>query len=292
MVKIELTTNNGSTWLTVIESTSAAAGAYLWTVPGSLSSQCRIRISDVSQPGVFDVSNGTFSIIHTAATVTPVIRCDSVWLDTDYNGLQIDTLDGTGSSSTSGTISNFQWYVNGVLAYNAPKIAAQLNTGTNYIRLKLTTTLGDTASALKRIDVYAAAMPTQGAIYSAVSEVRNAFYVTSLNNTVYKFDSSAAHPAQFVAAGPIVSTICISKRLENGKNLIYFGTTNGKIYCLDGDLRLVWVKTISDSGVTTPTLSGNGEVVYAGTKQGKFVALSALTGSYLFQKSVNGGIVS
>jgi hypothetical protein len=178
------------------------------------------------------------------------------------------------------------------LAYNAPKIAAQLNTGTNYIRLKLTTTLGDTASALKRIDVYAAAMPTQGAIYSAVSEVRNAFYVTSLNNTVYKFDSSAAHPAQFVAAGPIVSTICISKRLENGKNLIYFGTTNGKIYCLDGDLRLVWVKTISDSGVTTPTLSGNGEVVYAGTKQGKFVALSALTGSYLFQKSVNGGIVS
>ncbi len=46
-VKIELSTNNGSTWSTIIAST-LNTGNYNWTVSGSISNTCLLRISDPS----------------------------------------------------------------------------------------------------------------------------------------------------------------------------------------------------------------------------------------------------
>jgi len=61
-IKIEYTTDNGSNWIEIIASTPTAAGTYLWTVPNTPSSLCKVRISDVSAPTVNDPSNGTFTI--------------------------------------------------------------------------------------------------------------------------------------------------------------------------------------------------------------------------------------
>lgn len=61
-VKIEYTTDNGTNWSTIISSTPAAAGSYSWTVPNLPSSQCKIKISDLIKPEIFDISDNNFTI--------------------------------------------------------------------------------------------------------------------------------------------------------------------------------------------------------------------------------------
>jgi len=61
-VKIEYSTNNGSTWLNVVSSAPAASGSYSWTIPNTPSTECLVRIRDVGNAAIFDVSDNTFSI--------------------------------------------------------------------------------------------------------------------------------------------------------------------------------------------------------------------------------------
>jgi Leucine-rich repeat (LRR) protein len=59
-VKIEYSTDNGSTWNTIIAST-ANSGSYNWTVPNTPSTNCLVKISDTAGPAT-DTSNGVFTI--------------------------------------------------------------------------------------------------------------------------------------------------------------------------------------------------------------------------------------
>lgn len=61
-IKIELTTDNEATWTTITASTPADSGSYQWTVPDSISTQCKIRISDTADPSFSDMSDSLFSI--------------------------------------------------------------------------------------------------------------------------------------------------------------------------------------------------------------------------------------
>ena len=61
-VSIEYSTDNGGSWLDVITSTPASAGSYTWTVPNTPSTQCLVRISDVANTSINDVSDATFTI--------------------------------------------------------------------------------------------------------------------------------------------------------------------------------------------------------------------------------------
>jgi hypothetical protein len=69
-VKIELSTNGGSTFPTVIAASTANDGTEPWTVAGSASSTARIRVSSVSMPSTLDISNGNFTITQSSITVT------------------------------------------------------------------------------------------------------------------------------------------------------------------------------------------------------------------------------
>ena len=60
-VKIEYSTNGGSSYTSVIASTSNT-GSYAWTVPNAPSTNCLVRVSDASNAAVNDVSNATFTI--------------------------------------------------------------------------------------------------------------------------------------------------------------------------------------------------------------------------------------
>ena len=66
-VKLELTTNNGLTWST-IESSIPNSGSYSWSVPNTQSTQCKIRITDVSGSPSSESPN-TFTI-RPAASIT------------------------------------------------------------------------------------------------------------------------------------------------------------------------------------------------------------------------------
>ncbi|MCR4416814.1 MAG: choice-of-anchor D domain-containing protein [Ignavibacteria bacterium] len=61
-VKIEISTNNGSTWNLIATNIAAQSGSYEWLVTGSASEQCLIKISSLENPNVFDISDNTFSI--------------------------------------------------------------------------------------------------------------------------------------------------------------------------------------------------------------------------------------
>ena len=63
-VKIEYSINNGASWDLIINSTPST-GAYLWNVPSILSTQGRVKISDVTTPSIYDVSDNTFRINYT-----------------------------------------------------------------------------------------------------------------------------------------------------------------------------------------------------------------------------------
>jgi len=69
-LRIELSTDNGSTWPTlIVGSTPASTGSYPWTIPNLPSAQCRVRISDASNPSVFDISDAPFTIVGLPSTI-------------------------------------------------------------------------------------------------------------------------------------------------------------------------------------------------------------------------------
>ncbi len=74
-VKIEYSINNGASWDIVIESTQKT-GAYLWNVPNILSTQGRVKISDVTTPSIYDVSDNTFHINYTVDVNDPKYSYD------------------------------------------------------------------------------------------------------------------------------------------------------------------------------------------------------------------------
>ncbi len=61
-IRIEYSTNNGSTWITIINSTLSSNKKYPWSIPSTLSTQCRVKISDVIDARIFDISDSQFSI--------------------------------------------------------------------------------------------------------------------------------------------------------------------------------------------------------------------------------------
>lgn len=60
-VKLEYSTNSGSTWINITGSTPAAAGSYSWTVPATPSANCVVRVSDALNASINSLS-GAFTI--------------------------------------------------------------------------------------------------------------------------------------------------------------------------------------------------------------------------------------
>jgi hypothetical protein len=64
-IKIELSTNGGSTWpTTIIASTSASAGSYAWNIPSAQAAGTtyKVRLSDASNATINDISTNNFTI--------------------------------------------------------------------------------------------------------------------------------------------------------------------------------------------------------------------------------------
>ena len=93
-VKIEYSTNGGSSWSAIYSST-ANDGSEAWTVPNAPSGQCRVRISDASASTVKDISDADFSIVTVPTNITV----------TAPNG---------GESWKIGAVKNITWTSSGV----------------------------------------------------------------------------------------------------------------------------------------------------------------------------------
>ena len=60
---IELSTNSGSTWSSIVSNYTSNNGYYNWSVPNLPSSTCLIRVKDHANGAIVDASNATFSIV-------------------------------------------------------------------------------------------------------------------------------------------------------------------------------------------------------------------------------------
>jgi hypothetical protein len=69
-VKIEYTTNNGTSWNPVIASTPAEPGSYPWTIPNAPSANCKVKICDASDNDPCDLSDIVFTICITGISET------------------------------------------------------------------------------------------------------------------------------------------------------------------------------------------------------------------------------
>lgn len=103
-VKIEYSTNSGSSWSTITSSTTND-GSYSWTIPNTESSTCRVKITDTSDSSIYDASNSNFSI--TSGGVTPPPGSASITVTAPNGGESWEV----GSShaikwSTTGTVGN------------------------------------------------------------------------------------------------------------------------------------------------------------------------------------------
>jgi hypothetical protein len=77
-VTIELSLDGGSNWpKTPIASNVPNTGSFFWTIPGTYSDNCIIKVKDAAEGYPYDLSNHPFSITPPA----PDLVVDSVWLD-------------------------------------------------------------------------------------------------------------------------------------------------------------------------------------------------------------------
>ena len=60
-VKIEYSTDNGVNWISIIDSIPST-GIYDWTVPSTFTTEGRVKISDLTDPNIFDISDQSFTI--------------------------------------------------------------------------------------------------------------------------------------------------------------------------------------------------------------------------------------
>ena len=99
-VKLEYTLN-GSTWSTLVASTSAAAGSYAWTVPSSASTSARVRISDASNSTLSATSAAAFAITTSTGGGTGKVLINEVMVNepgSDVRGEFVELVN-TGSSA-------------------------------------------------------------------------------------------------------------------------------------------------------------------------------------------------
>jgi uncharacterized protein (TIGR02145 family) len=68
--KIEFTSDNGTTWSTIIASTSVTPGLFSWAVPNITSTNCRIKLSDVTDTSVTITSSNVFTVFVPLITIT------------------------------------------------------------------------------------------------------------------------------------------------------------------------------------------------------------------------------
>jgi parallel beta-helix repeat protein len=91
-VKIEYSINGGSSYST-IESSYSQSTSYAWTVPNTPSANCIVKVSDASDPALFDLSDVAFTISAATASNTSA-----------GNNIQVNL--GSGMQITFGQVNN------------------------------------------------------------------------------------------------------------------------------------------------------------------------------------------
>ena len=96
-VVLDYSTDGGSSWNNIVSSITASAGSYAWTIPNTISSNCKVRVSDVVNSATYSVSTKAFSIVEAKITV----------LSEDFSKITAGTMASPGGTDLSATLDTY-----------------------------------------------------------------------------------------------------------------------------------------------------------------------------------------
>ncbi|MEM4325847.1 MAG: WD40 repeat domain-containing protein, partial [Candidatus Pacearchaeota archaeon] len=115
-IKIEYTTDNGSSWSLIANNIPANSGSLIWTVPNLSSSNCRIKISDTDDPSIFDISDNVFTILSKSITVLSPNGGEN-WITGSQQSIRWNSLNVIGLKIEYSTNDGLSW---SLIANNIP----------------------------------------------------------------------------------------------------------------------------------------------------------------------------
>jgi len=144
-IKLEYTLNNGTSWNQIVGSTSASTGSYSWTIPNSVSNNCKVRITDAGNNSITDQSDAFFTISAPAATITLTSpnggenwtvgsTHNITWSQTGVTNVKLEYTSNNGTSwnqivaSTSASTGSYSWEIpNSVSNICKVKVTSTIN---------------------------------------------------------------------------------------------------------------------------------------------------------------------
>ena len=186
-VKLEYTLDNGGTWTIITSSTSASAGAFSWTVPGTTSSLGRVRISDPASTAS-DTSDGTFTITAAGGTAQVILN---------------EILANEPGSSTSGEA---------IEIVNVGGAAADLGgwTLSDASQVRHTFAAGTTLQPGKALVVFGGASAIPAGLTNALAASTGGLSLGNSGDTVRLKDASSTVKDSFTYASSLASTDGVS----------------------------------------------------------------------------------
>ncbi len=126
MCEVQLSTDSGSTWQTLVSNRSVQSGYYGWDVSDISSSTCRIRVVSLDYPEVMDASDADFTIARRTIEVTSPVGGETwcvgstqqiTWNSSNLDGnviISLRSLDGSHENTIASYIPNtgsYEWTV-------------------------------------------------------------------------------------------------------------------------------------------------------------------------------------
>jgi hypothetical protein len=150
-VKLEYTTDGGTNWSTIISSTAASAGSYSWTVPNIGSTNCKVRVSDVSGGASASVSTSVFTLVQVVASLSLTSPAGGeswvggsshniTWTSSSITNVKLEYTTDAGTNwttiiaSTTASAGSYSWTLPGVASANCKvRVSDASNAATNAV---------------------------------------------------------------------------------------------------------------------------------------------------------------
>ncbi|MHC1737400.1 MAG: FG-GAP-like repeat-containing protein [Ignavibacteriaceae bacterium] len=249
-IKIEFTSDNGAVWSTIAESISANLAGYQWTLPNITSTQCRIRISNPTNPAINDLSDSLFTIVPFSLTLIFPNGGESwlagtqkniTWSSDRVNNIKIDYRTFEGGSflnivpSVPANGGIFTWFVPNTPSAQCRLRISSTEDSTFYSESSLVFTILPVASN----GLGWVILPNQQYSMSIIAKVEKehgppALYSTNPNDILGAFVVAGADTQCRGISGPLSSgiySLIIGSNLSAGETVIfrYYDQTNNLI---------------------------------------------------------------
>lgn len=186
-VKLESSTNNGTSWTVIASSVAASTGSYTWTVPNTATTQARVRVSDAQNGTPADTSNNVFTITSSlpGQIIINEILANEVGSDTGTEFIELVNVGGLPVD------------LSGWKLWDADAARHTFASGT-------------TLAPGKALVVYASAADIPAGVTNAVGASTGALSLNNTGDTVALKDASAKNVTSYTYTGSLAGVDGVS----------------------------------------------------------------------------------